>query len=43
MKEKLLIKTSDKWNNIVAIGHASAVKLQYDNISMISRNHRFRV
>lgn len=40
------IKTSNKDNrlkNIIAIGHASAVKVEHDRFSMRNRNHRFRV
>lgn len=39
------IKTSNKDNrlkNIIAIGHASEVKVEYDSFSMRNRNHRFR-
>lgn len=43
MKQKLQIETPDKRYNVIAIGHASEVKQASDSISMINRNHRFRI
>lgn len=34
MKQKHLIKTSDKWNNVIATGHTSTLRTGYYSIQL---------